>query len=267
MMAVLFVFLFGGCSGKVASRQHATDYEPLGQSEAKYAVGGFVLGEKAERENDDEGAVLSEYGDHREQTEAWAPLLYGPLLVGRSGLNVWSWSALRDNIPADAIAEVHQAYAVGGVMPQVYLKALAGDLPDITYLVLARLDRNEISIWELAPANLDNGLGADAGDAPVLPRSLLQSVKTRRKITVTMDVYDLRTGLSVWTGSVDRTKTELVGPDSVNMKEDVVVTPATEEGAPPEIRMKGPSVEMPGLNDLLAEASAALVNDLFKIEE
>ena len=267
MAVVLFVFLCSGCGGKVSSVQYAADFDPLAADEAKYAVGGFVLGEKAEQKNDDDGETLSEHGDHRAQTDAWSALLYGPFLVARAGQNVWSWSALADNIPADAIAGVHQAYAVGGVMPQELLTALKGDLPDITYLVLARVDRNEISISEMAPASHSDGLDSDGGNVPATPSSLRHPVKTRRTVAVTMDVYDLHTGLSAWTGSVERVKTELVGPDTVQKREDLVVTPAAEEGAPPEIRLKGPSLEMPDLEDLLAEASAALVNDLFKTVE
>ncbi len=265
-MAVLFVFLGAGCSGKVNSVQHAVDFDPLVQDGAKYAVGGFVLSEVANRQQGDEGEVSAHHGDHRQQTDAWSPLLYGPLLSQRSGLDVWSWSALRDNVPDASIDKLHRVYARAEPLSSNLVTAVADDLPNISYLVLARVDRNDIHIAELSQAIHTTDITAKVDEELGVPGTLLNPVKTRRTVVVTVDVFDLSTGRSVWTGTVQRSKAELVGPESVLQQEDLVVIPATEEGEAPEIKLRGASLKMPDLENLLAAACGALVGDLFRAE-
>ena len=265
-LVVLFLFCLGGC-GKVANVHHAAGYDALARDGAKYAVGGFVLDTRLELDRQAEIGTAAENSDPRYQTDTWAPLLAGPLLAGREGLDVWAWSALRDNIPADAIAAVQTAYARGSVLPPEMFMPVARDLPEVTYLVLARIESNDIEIGANTPTALGNQLANESRDPHAETDMMARSIKTRRTVGVSMDVYDLRTGRSVWRGSVTREKTELYSASDQDIGAELVVTPATEEGAAPEIEVKGASLAMPELSDVLDEACAALVAELFKEQE
>ena len=265
-MIVLFLFLLNGCAGKVANVHHAEGYDPLAADGTKYAIAAFVLGSHAELDRQAEIGTPTQNADPVYQTETWSPLLYGPFLTGRAGIDVWAWSALRDNIPADAITSVQVAYARGSVLPPDRFTQLAGDLPDITYLVLARIDRNDIEIGSNTPASLGNQVANESRDPHAEVDMRTRTIKTRRTVVVAMDVYDLRSGLSVWSGSVEREMTELFSANDEEVA-SLVVTPATEEGAQPDIQVKGASLDMPVLDDVLALACAALVENLFAVPE
>ncbi len=269
-MAVLFPFvllgILGGCAS-VTNDHHAVQYDPLARDGARYAVGGFVLGVEAELERQSELGAAYRNADVRVQTDAWAPTLYGALLTGRADLEVWSWPAVRDNIPADVITALQTAYAAGDELPAAQFRLLAADLPDITYLVLARLDRNDVEIGSNQPGVTGNQIVDDSRDPHSRNDSLVRTVKTRRTVVVSLDVFDLRTGQSVWSGHTERKKTELFDPGERDGGDELVVTPSPIPGEPPEIRVKGASLPMPELEGLLADACAGLVGMLFETTE
>ena len=267
MAAVLFLLLTAGCAGKVANTYKAEGYDPLAADGARYAVGGFVLGARAQLDRQAEYGTAAENADRGRQTDAWAPLLYGPLSAGRSDLIVWPWPAVRDNLPADGITALQEAYARGSVLPAGLVTALAADLPEVTYLVLARIDRNEIEIGENMPTATGVQPNSDGREPYDATSQMTRTIKTRRTVAVTLDVFELSSGRSVWTGTAERNQTDLYSSNEKSGGDDLVVTPATEAGAPPEIRVKGASLDMPDLDGVLAEACAALVGNLFAKSE
>lgn len=265
-LVVLLLWALGGCA-RVANVHHASDYDPLANDGARYAVGGFVLGTDVTLDSQAEIGSGVVNTDPRLQTDAWAAHLYGPLLTARGGQDVWAWSALRDNIPADTITAVQAAYAAGKALPPQLVRPLAADLPEITYLVLARIDRNDIEIGANTPAVLGNQLANQSRDPHAKTDLMTRTVKTRRTVTVTMDVWDLRRGRSVWSSTVTRNKTELYGAGDEDAEQSLVVTPPAADGTPPEIRIKGASLTMPELDALLDEACRDLVGNLFAIAD
>ncbi|MFT7700139.1 MAG: hypothetical protein ACI8S7_001979 [Candidatus Krumholzibacteriia bacterium] len=264
-MVVLFLLAISGCSGKVSRLHYAEDFDPLANDDAKYAIGGFVLSTLAELDRQAEIGTDEQIASLRFQTDTWAPAIYGPFLAGRRGIDVWSWSALRENIPADTITQVQLDFSRGEVVQPSLLKLVAADLPDITYLVLARIDENEVSISRSLP-DVNNRIGLDNNDARPPADSLGNTAKSRRTVKMTLEVYDLRSGRSVWRGDVKREITELLAGDAMIENQDLVVTPSEEEDGLPEIEVNSASVKFPLLDNVLADACAALVSDLFAIE-
>lgn len=265
---ILCLFLLGGCGGKVEQVHRAAGYDPLAADGVKYAVGGFVLGAGVEVVPEPGVVLLPGFADDpAAQSDAWAPALYGPLLAMRGGRDVWAWSALRDNIPADGITAIQTAIARGEVPTAGSLAQVAGDLPDITYLVVARLDRNEVMVSDTTPTGLRTDRRDPGGDVGAPPNTLLGTVRIRRTVGVTLEVFDLGGGQSVWRGSVERQRTELLSSKSITEREDLVVVPPKGEGGLPEIRVKGTALEAPALEGLLAEACEALVGNLFAVAQ
>jgi len=265
VLAVLFLSSMIGCGGTVSRLHYAEDYDPVAQDGAKYAVGGFVLSTAAELDRQAEIGSDEQNASLRYQTDTWSPIIYGPLLAGRGGLDVWSWSALRENIPFDTITEVQKVFSRGEAVPPSLLQQVAADLPEITYLVLARIDENEISIGRMLP-DIHNRSGFENNDFRPNADSLMNSAKSRRTVVVTLEVYHIRDGRSVWRGDVEREQTILLGGDAMLASEGLVVTPATEEDGLPEIQVNSAAVKFPPLADVLADACAALVTDLFYLD-
>ena len=264
--AVLFAFLAlvtliaattGGCAGKVRPQQLAADYDPLADDGARYAIVGFVAAPEA-------GLADRELaGDFTAQSDAWSPLLYGSLLAGRADLVTWAWPPVRDNVPEGGLAGLQAALANGEPVTTDMLTLLAGDLPEITYAVAARLDRDEIETSDLDQSGTMRDDVHEDRDVALMPNSLQRTKKIRRTATVTLVVYDLKSAQPVWRGTVSRDKSELLSPKSITAQQDVVVKPATEEGGLPEVEMRGTALEAPALEPLLADACRALVANLF----
>ncbi len=264
--AVLLLFLGTGCSGVVKNVKQSPDYDPGARDGAKYAVGCLVLGDKVELDRQAEIGTADQNADPGYQTDAWAPLLYGAMLAGREQLEVWSWGALRDNIPSDTITAIQKAYSWRDELPPEMFSSLAKDLPEITYLVLARVDNNELSIGGNSLAAAGNQDVVESRDPHAAVRRSADVTVTKRELTVTMDVIDLRTGLSVWRGVVKRYGSELFSMEEA-APGDLLVTPATEEGGSPDIQVSGTALDMPQFEDVLAVACGDLVKKLFTVAD
>ena len=266
MLAVLpFLMLASGltgCAGSVKQQHRDSGYDPLATDGAKYAIVGFVAAP--------ESGLLDEEtlgGDPAAQTDEWSPLLYGALLGGRRDLVTWAWPPVRDNVPADGLAALHEATAAGAPVPADVLDLLKADLPDIRYAVAARLAKNDVRIDEVEqPGNLRENVH-DEPDAELRRDSLQRTSRVRRTVDLELRVWDLHTAREVWRGTVSRHRSELLSPRSITEKQDLVVTRPAEEGELPKLELSGARIEAPELEGVLADACQALVAELFAVPE
>jgi hypothetical protein len=252
---------FAGCAGKVKQQKLAADFDPLATTEQRYAVAGFVAAPAADL--DDRRLA----GDHLAQSDAWGALLHGALLGGPHPVVTWAWPAVRDNVPPDDVVAVQAAYAAGDPVGGDLLRALADDLPEIAYAVLARLDENTIETSDYDQPGLMREEAREDRGVELMPSSLQRTAKIRRTVTVTLTVFDLAGSRAVWRGTVSRDRTELLSPKSIEEKQDLVVKPAAGEDELPELEMRGASLDPPALEALLADACGALVANLFAPSE
>jgi len=156
------------------------------------------------------------------------------------------------------LSEVYRSFSRGGMLPPDQVKGLAQSLPDIRYLVLARIDANTVEFCENTPVPLEDQMAQDGRD--VHANSQGRAIRSQRKATVTMEIYSLEDGTAVWSGQVERKDTDLYANEVSTTPDGFQVQ--KKEGELPEIEVDGSQLRAPGLDGILSAACEALVRDL-----
>jgi len=193
--------------------------------------------------------------DYAAQSSAWSYLLYGQFLARAPEVQVWPWAQFAGRADSAAVAAAHATIARGGVLRREQLDRFAADLPEARFLVFARLDRNEVSLHNSTEQAARASWERDQVDDETQVRD--RSVTTRRRVAVTLDLYDLQEGRSVWTATASRDAKELYN------FEDATETAATGELADnPAVRVKGTPRQGPPLEGVLEQVCGKLVEKL-----
>ena len=119
-------------------------------------------------------------------------------------------------------------------------------------MAMARLDGNEVSLHEQAGSVTRNQRDHDGRDLHDSER--VSSVTTRRRVTVTLDLYDLHSRRSLWAATVRHDAKELYNPDEARP-----ALPDTAQAGEPYIRVAGTPQEGPPFVGVLEAACAAAV--------
>ena len=245
------LLLVAACTTKVSNVQTARDFDPAVLDEGVMAVGGFVASTR----------LLADYptekdappaGDLLAQSDAWAPLLYAAFLAEVPQLTVWPWPTVQGVLTDSTLVDDLAIFARGGLLRPAQLEPMARALPGVRYLALARLDGNEISLHEPAGSVTRNQRDHDGRDLHT--NEGVVSLTTRRRVTVTLDLYDLQTGRSLWAATVRHDAKELYNPDEAQ--------PAardTVQAGDPYIRVEGTPQQAPSFAAVLEAACAAAV--------
>lgn len=258
MRAVLaaVLLLAAGCAGKVETIHTDAAFSPADLQEEIVVLGGFVASSRLASDPAQEMPSGLAAADYFAQSEAWSPLLYGQFLAGAPTVQVWPWDQLVGRVDSLTVAAAHATVARGGMLQQAQLAQLAAGLPEARYLAVARLDRNEVSLHNSTEQAARTSWERDGVDGE--REALDRSVTTRRRIAVTLDLYDLREGRSVWTATANREAKELYNYAEPEQEE------ATGELADnPAVRVKGTPKQGPPLESLLDAACRKLVEQLF----
>lgn len=254
--ALALLLLTGaGCAGKVETVHTAADFDPTALEEGIVALGGFVVATRVTAAPDQEMPVGMEPDDHLAQSDAWTPALYGAFLGGAPQVRVWPWPQLSGRVDPALLAHAHAAVARGGVLHEDLLRGVARQLPEVRYLAMARLDRNEVDLHHSTEQAARTSWERDEMEGGAQARD--RSVTTRRRVAVTLDLYDLYAGRSVWTTTVTREAKELYN------YQEAEETAATGELADnPAVRVKGTPKQGPPLEGLIEKACGMLVENL-----
>jgi hypothetical protein len=254
---LLCAMMVPGCAGKVETIHTAADFDPAALETGIVALGGFVVATRLATDPAQEPPTGVAVDDPLAQSDAWSPLLYGRFLTDAPRVRTWPWSQVSGRVEPAHLAEAHAMIARGGVLRRDQLDELAAELPEVRYLAFARLDRNEVELqpsteqaartsWERE--ELEN-------DTQIRDRSLT----ARRTVAVTLDLYDLRTGRSVWTTTASVEAGELYN------FEEAQATEATGELADnPAVRVRGTPRQGPALDGVLEKACGKLVESLLE---
>ncbi len=204
---LLLVLVAAGCAGRVQTLHEGEGYSRAALRAGRIAVGGVVM---AARLQDDPDFVMPDgvpRGDVLAQGDAWSSALYGGLLAASPQTVVWPFPVVSSALEDSSLVDALQAVARGAVLHASQLQRLAAPLESLDYLAVARIDGDEQSLHEGTAGAVDNQRARDGRDLHGSPRD--SALKTRRAVTVTLDVYDLAAGRSVWTATVTRHRDEL----------------------------------------------------------
>ena len=126
----------------------------------------------------------------------------------------------------------------------------------IRYLAYARVENDELSVEHLGPGAVENPQVRDNRDPHAAERNAI--VKTRRQVTVTMEIYDLERGGIVWSATVRRQRDELYDFNAASADRKPDVVPQGE----PVITATGRAVPSPEFTQVFADACGALADRL-----
>jgi len=259
-LILLAALAAAGCAGKVETIHTSAGFAPADLAADRLGLGGVVLG--ARLASDPAAATPEDVpaADPFAQSEAWAPVLYRQLLVRARDVTVWPWPSVRDACGDSALAPVLATFGRAGVLRPEQLAALGADLDGLRYLAFARVDADDLSLEDMRSGSVANPQVRDNRDPHA--SNLSAAVKTRRTVTVTLDVYDLAQGVSVWTTTARRHRDELFDYEKAGAKPRTGVVPEGE----PVITADRRSLPAPPFAEVFEDACGALAERLLAPE-
>ena len=245
-----------GCATKVKNVQPAQDFQPSVLAEGPVVLGGFVAADRLGNEYPEDEGAPPKY-DVLAQTDAWSPLLFGGFLQEAPELSVWPWPALQGATDDTLMVPALETLARSGLLNADHFEVILDALPGARFLALVRMDGNEVSLHEHGLSVTANQRDHDGRDLHANDRG--NTITTRRRVTVTLEIYDLRAERSLWAATVRHDAKELYNP-----AEAEPTRPDSLQAGDPYIRVAGTPHQGPPLPDVLEAACAAAVRRMFE---
>lgn len=274
---LLLAFLaLGGCADPAPEVRFQSAEDVLfGLPDERIAIGGLVVREGVAT---DDAAPQKPYDDEDVLAVAdrWTGILETSLSLVAPGLERWSWTAVSDQADPDLLRRALTVHRRGGLLRADLLTPLAGELPGCRYLLLARVDGNDVQMSNndgFAETSREGhaGLGRTSVSGGEPGAASRGSYSLRRTITLTMDLYDMISGRSVWSASVERSERELLtaegGDDGSGFRVEapsVEVDRSAVAGREVRIEGRGGLAGGPTLEQILPDACDALVDELLQ---
>jgi hypothetical protein len=234
--------------------------------ESGVATGGLVLNDRLVFEDTDMAEspdwISGPYGE----ADHWSHHLETACLLQAPELNRWAWPTVADQVDSTVMTELFQAYKRGSILKEQPLLRLGAELPATRFLLLARIDENDLSLHSngaVSPPINEETSGLGKVWVPQDPQPLeRRGYSQRRTVRVSMELYNLETGRSVWSASVSKNSDRMLDgssgaePPAVRVSRD----PDAESGI--QILGHGGLSGGPTLEELLPDACEALVAEL-----
>jgi hypothetical protein len=246
MMVAAALLLLGGCATRVKVLDHDPDAGRLLAASPLVAIGGVTVAPGM-------GGVLAPA-----DAEDAAAALYRAFLSARPELAVWPLPRLQQPPGGDVLAVLAEEYGRLGRLRPDQVRALGDLLAGCRFLALGRLVdddvRSRIASAEAPPPA--TGSGTDG--------SLATTVSTERRTTVTLELFDLATGGSLWLGRAEARDRQRYRYEDRLQRDPVGYLQQHLESAaePPVLQRRGEYLELPDLVVLMEQAFAAVLERL-----
>jgi hypothetical protein len=178
--ALAVAALLAACTTPIRGLDHDPSFHPGSIDASGLAVGGVV----AARRPLDAGRRAS-----------YADLLRSALRAERPNLTVLTADAVVSALGEDDYEAMLRQYRELGAPSPAPLRTLSQRLERARYLVLARIDRNETSRWTTDEA-IESSKGKRIGTKT--------HYRHGRTVGVSLRIFDLDDGATVWSGSVEK---------------------------------------------------------------
>lgn len=223
MMTLLVVVLALGAAGcspvvKPGVQKIYTEnsFTPKQLGKGGAAVGGFVLAQGTRLYATADLPDLDARFDHQSQCFQWGLLIDAAWQRLLPGTPLEPFTVFRTRTDPAALNHLLDRFADQGAPEPELLRGLQTGGQKVRYLLLARVDRDVLEYDTTGATSLpgvDGGLGrvSDLGRDPA-PASRPLGPKVRRAVTVTLEMFDLKDGKSVWEGRVEREDRKTVEP-------------------------------------------------------
>lgn len=227
-----------------------------------FAIGGVVLGDEVKMfrspELPPDGLSL------QDQAMTWSPVLGGVILAAEEPLDALSHLGFIREVGNEHLPELLQRYAAGQYLSPDILTDFAKSPAGVRYLVMARIEADEIHLsadisstgaqyWNPPPSGEQRDHGSE-------PQGRTLSPEAERTVKVTMDLFDLASGHSIWTVQVSRSTKKFV--DVAAMGFDAGTADQIFAEDPFYRNTAGRDVEGPDFEGVLRSCFVSLVGQL-----
>lgn len=248
-LAVAAVVLGAGCATRVKVQQADPALARLLAEQPLVALGGVAVAPTL-------GATFAPQ-DAQDAEDA----LLRAFLAGRPELVAWPAGVVADRVGHDVLQALADEYGRVGRLRPDQMVGLQGSLAGGRLLALARLTNDQLRSRTVGQDGFDPARTSSADDH----RSpWAMSVTTERTATVTLELFDLATGRSVWCGEATARDQERYqyedplqrDPDRY-LQESLAAT-----GEPAHLDRRGTYLKLPDLVALIEQALLGLVQRL-----
>lgn len=213
--ATILVLLLLGAAGCSAVRQPGVQkvytenrFTPRQLAKGGAAVGGFVVAGSAQLYPTPDLPDLDGHFDHHSQSFQWGLLMDAAWQKLMPEAPLESFTLFRNRTDPQALNSLLDLFADLASPDPELLRGLQVRGEMVRYLLLARVERDVLEYdtsgaTALAGPGGGPGRASDLGRDPVPPSRPL-GPKVRRAVTVTLEMFDLKEGKSVWEGRVER---------------------------------------------------------------
>jgi hypothetical protein len=148
------------------------------------AVGGVVLRDGAPLDEFCDIGVSRRHLSYEVQADLWSPALNSAVLALTPEMDIQFWHSVNNATPPELVEATHGILAHQGIIKPHILQDWARSLPTADFLALVRIDDTWIDGTGQSDWSRSKGLG--------------------RVVVVTLDIYDLHEGHSVWSYEVQK---------------------------------------------------------------
>lgn len=214
------------------------------------AVGGVAVAPQV-------GGVLAD-----DDAEAAAAAFHRAFLDARPDLEVWPLPRVQALAGRESLTDLMAEYGRLGRLRPDQLRPLAEPLGACRLLAVARLTADEVR--SLSPQGQRPAAAAGSGAADDQGGLALTTVSTERRVTVTLEIFDLLRGSSLWQAEASARKRDRYSYED-RLRRDPGgyiqqrLAAATE---PATLERRGEYLQLPDLVDLLEQALAAMMRRL-----
>ena len=178
----LIACLLTGCATKMVGLRHDPSFKYETAISGKMAVGGI--------------ATLSDELKLRD-TDRAANVLRAQIIEARETYNVAPMGVVMNALGKKQHQKLVSAFNETGTLSPVWLNTLKKKLPNQRYVVLSRVEGNDIN------KDRSESYDQDSKGNAIYSRSTIRSTVTRR-VTTSFNIFDLQLQKSVWSGMLSK---------------------------------------------------------------
>ena len=189
-------------------------------------------------------------------------VLYRSFLTSPGRLDIWHPTTISDLAGAESLHTLALEYARYGRLRPDQVQPLAAPLSGCRFLAFGRLTDDQIE------SNTQHSDALNPQDrvegTPERYSSWAAVVSVERKITVTLEIFDLTSGESVWRGEAEAKDRQLYEYEdtSVRTSNEYLQERLATDDAPAYLSRGGDALKAPDLIDLMQTAFTKLVGRL-----
>lgn len=248
---ILMSSLLCGCATKVKLADTDPGFAAALSADPNLALGGVVVSEQVLGELAPDDAVMAD------------EVVFRAFLQHRPDLTVWPREAVDGRLEPDQLEAVRGQATAAGPLPVEAVRAMGEVLQGSRYFVMTRITADQVRTVTEGPTQDRDGFRPGAEGVPEDGGAWSNPVITERRLELSVDIYDLRDGRSVWQAEASsRARQHYEYEDALRDDATYVKDRLAAEDDEPTLSRTGVYLKTPDLMDLLEQALTKVVQQL-----